>query len=316
MRMNLIKIGLIILIFYSCGGKSTNKTVRRIETNFESSNSDTVLVKQDPFTKDSVTKNTEKKEAKLLLLDSFRIADFVFLTIKADSVFTTQTDSLKFGNFLINIKKDSLNDSCSIRDIVSKAVSSHYITRDATDKKYFFDVKNLYYLKSPVVLRYSYEFPVEDASENTIFYLEKDKIVKLLKVNNWDYYQNGLKPKRINDSTVKIIYTSRDKFGHFHDDYSILINSKSLNVEFINPVKQKFNFKGKAVDEFTLYVSKEEAKNQRAIRDSFIIKKDIDFQFDSIYWDLNILKITVPGIDSGFVNIDEKGIKIPVNNAC
>jgi hypothetical protein len=305
MRTNLIKIGFIVLIFYSCGGKSTNKTVRRIETNSESSNSETVLVKHDPLT----------KEAKLLLLDSFRIADFVFLTIKADSVFKTQSDSLKYGTFLINIKKDSLNDTCSIRDIVSKAVSSYIIDREATDKKYFFDVKNLYNLKSPIVLRYSYNFPVENASENTILYIEQDKIVKLLEVNNWDYYQNGLNPKRINDSTVKIVYTSRDKFGHFHDDYSILINTKSLSVEFINPVKQKFNFKGKAIEEFTLYVSKEEAKSRKAIRDSHIIRKGIDFQFDSIYWDLNILKIKVQGIDSGFVNMDEKGIEIPVNSA-
>lgn len=305
MRTNLIKIGFIVLIFYSCGGKSTNNTVRRIETNYESSNSETVLVKHDPLT----------KGAKLLLLDSFRIADFVFLTIRADSVFKTQSDSLKYGTFLINIKKDSLNDTCSIRDIVSKAVSSYIIDRDATDKKYFFDVKNLYNLKSPIVLRYSYNFPVENASENTILYLEQDKIVKLLEVNNWDYYQNGLNPKRINDSTVKIVYTSRDKFGHFHDDYSILINTKSLSVEFINPVKQKFNFKGKAIEEFTLYVSKEEAKSRKAIRDSHIIRKGIDFQFDSIYWDLNILKIKVQGIDSGFVNMDEKGIEIPVNSA-
>jgi len=304
---------ILIVIISACVSKKDNKAEIPKNT---ISNKIQVTEYKNQDTLAAIVSETE--ESKLMLIDSFKVESYYFLTVKCTDLCYTMNDTLKRGTYLVNISEDTLRKQLhsSLDKIISKSISSHRIMNEWGESEFFFDVTDLYQLKT-ITLKHSYPFPVMDSSENAFFFIDEDgRIRKWFVLVDWTDYGTGLTPIKLNDSILSSSYSSRDRLGFFHSDYKIYINTKTRDIKYFHPKEQAFKYSGLATDSFILYSSKEEAKSQIILSDTMTISEGTEFKFDSVYWELDVFKIIIPNVDTGFVNMNQQGFKTPENNAC
>lgn len=256
--------------------------------------------------------NELTKSIKYNLIDSFELNDLYFYTLAIESEFEFKNELLPKGTYLSFKDGVSSNDSISFFDSLK---SFYRIYDDYSTSEHFSSLSDDLKVNNPTILRYAYHGggPI-DIADNKILFVESE-IKQEIYFTHWDYYYNNLVIKKNNDSTFSIIYTSRDRFGYFHDDYIVSFDRNDLTFEFIMPAEQNMDFSCLTMNNLVIYLSKKEAQNQFAISDSVLIDSGIRIDLDSIYWDLEVLKVYYNTEDFGFVNFEEINKSIDTNRA-
>jgi hypothetical protein len=260
---------------------------------------------------DSIANENIVSDTLIELIDSFIVNNIQFLTVNIRKNSLINGVELSQGSYLVTLHNNV--DSISLIDRISGVfpIHSRYM-----EKKYFFDITKKLDLGMKVVLKYAYHAggPI-DLSDIYLLYLQNDKLQELCHFAHWNYYYNDLDIKKSNDSLYSIKYIKRDKYGYFHNDYLVRINKHKIHVEYVTPDVQKTGYRTALLDKLTVYMTKDEAKNQKAVNTPIIIKPGEYIIIDSIYWRLKILKIDIIKGADGFVNMDEIGKSIDVDRA-
>lgn len=261
---------------------------------------------------DSIVVKNEVSAAVIEVIDSFIINHIQFRTLNINRDSLINGTKLSHGSYLIALHNNI--NSISLIDIIKNAYPIH---SGYMEKKYFFDISSKLDLEMQAVLKYAYhgEAGPIDLSEIFIIYVQKDKVMELCQFMHWDDYYNELNIIKSNDSIYSIKYNERDRYGYFHSDYLIIIDKNKMQVKYVTPDVQKTCFQTVLMDTLKVYMTKDEAVNQKAINNSILLNPGERIIIDSIYWRLNILKIDIIKGAEGFVNMDEIGKSIDGNRA-
>jgi hypothetical protein len=184
------------------------------------------------------------------------------------------------------------------------------------EKKHFFDISDKMDLGMQAVLKYAYwaDGPV-DMSDNFILYVQKGRVKELCHFTHWNYYYSDLHITNSHNSIYTIRYTDRDRYGYFHSDYLVEIDKNKMQANYVTPDIQHTGYRTALLDTLTVYLTKDEAKKHKAIKDSIIVNPGEFIIIDSVYWRLNILKINIKKGSEGFVNMDEIGKSVDTDRA-
>jgi len=244
------------------------------------------------------------------IVDTFGIRDFVLATVKVEEEIYKENDTIRPGAYLTVLPSgiDLITDSV----IFFNQLNTFYrIHEDFMDKNHFNDITNT--LEMDSIVTFNYSFTSEPfISNNVILYIEGNKFKKLLYLAQWN---ESLKIRKINDSIFNIVYSDRDHFGYFHDDYLVEINKNQMMYKLITPRAQKTRGYPQILDTLTVYITKDDAVAERASIDSLVLNKGDFVYIDSIFWNLGIIKISNKDIKEGFVHMREIGYSIDISRA-
>lgn len=297
-RINLI-ITLVIL-FGSCKNPLVKKESVDLVLHIENSNHDQFVKENDSPFINSVQ-----------IIDSFSIDSMNFLTINVDKKFCVNEESYSSGSYLVLL--NSISDSIAFLERIK---SIYQIQSDYMNRQFFTNLSDNLLINKSSTIRYS--FPEEgpaDFSKNILLLLQNGEIKEFLSFEQFDFFHNSLNIERKNDSICQIKYIYRDKFGYFHPDYQILINTSTISAKKFTPDAQKTYFQQPLLNTLTIFMTPCEAINYNALSDSIMVKKGEYVKIDSIFWKKEILKVITRDNKQGYVNMKEIGKTIDIDRA-
>lgn len=297
-KLSIIILVLLSILLYNCNGKLRNKSANKYTIR-------KVVVEE--------IKNVKKPIFEIV--DSFKISDYNLATVWIKNDFDNNGDVVKKGSYITVLNEINLNESIDTALLFNKMDLFHRINDRAMKKEYFSDFSKILQVDSMLIFRQSVPSDHDETSEISIFYLENNTLKKLFKFHNWDKYDSKLNITKVNDSIFNLIYTSRDSYGFFHDDYLAAINKNQMTVECSSPDIQGCGFGAPLLDTLTVYLTIEEAINNKAIEDSIIINSGVYLTIDTIFWKIKVISVSINGVGAGFVQMNEIGTSIDYNRA-
>lgn len=308
MKEKIIAVILMLVGFYSC--KESNKTETKL--NNDNQSNEILASETQSHSENTLKEISLESSPHITIIDTIDIKDLNLFTLNIHEQFQSNGDNHYPGSFLALLKDDFNPDS-----IFKNIVSLYPIIDDYMSKDHFSDLSDKISIDKQKVIKYAYcGGGAADVSDIIILTVSQDSINRFFYLSHWDYYYNDLDLEQVNDSIVKLTFTSRDDFGHFHEDYYYEINTKAKKTTRFNPPAQSYNsLSSTPSGKFILYKTLEEANARVAYSDSVTVEKGNTIKYDSVYWDKKVFKVNVPNLGSGYVNFEDPGINIPVNNA-